>query len=133
MSKVRFRNWFAYQIVSKHGPWATVTVHILRQSTSLTMIRYSTSFISTDQPRSMQTTTQISASTEGRNGCVNDGGTNSYTFANYGGTSYLGRRPIWVFVSSVHLARPLHICWHIHLPFPLIATLPPSISLCLSE
>ncbi len=118
IAKVRFRDWFAYQIVSKHGPWATVTAHMLSQSTSLTMIRYSISFISIDRSRSTHTTMNMPASLEGgRNGCMNDGGTNSPTFANDGGTSYLGPRPTWVFASSLRLARPLQICWHIHLTF----------------
>src|SRR6266436_3273948 len=45
------------------------------------------------------------------------GGLSSHTFVKDGETSYLDHHPTYVFHSSVQKARPLQICWHIHLPF----------------
>jgi hypothetical protein len=53
-----------------------------------------------------------------RGGDAADGGGISLrTFAKDGETSFLAQRPTWAFSSSVHMARPLQTCWHIHLPF----------------
>src|SRR6266852_8431507 len=35
-----------------------------------------------------------------------------------GGKSYSGRHPTSVFAPTIHLARPLQTCWHIHHPSP---------------
>ena len=56
----------------------------------------------------------VTVSQEGRDGTANYGGTNSHTFAGDGEASYLGQHPTWVFASSVHMARQLQTCWHIH-------------------
>ena len=93
------------------------TVHILRRSTSSTMNHFFTHFISTDHPSLMETRIMVTVSQEGRDGTANYGGTNSHTFAGDGEASYLGPHPTWVFASSVHMARQLQTCWHIHLPF----------------
>jgi hypothetical protein len=50
-------------------------------------------------------------------GTADGGGINLPMFAKDGETSYLGQHPTWVFPLSVHMARPLQTCWHIHLPF----------------
>ncbi len=50
---------------------------------------------------------------EGGNSAVSDDGTIS---ARDGGISYSDRHPASVFPPSIHLARPLQTCWHIHHP-----------------
>src|SRR6266566_2754830 len=54
---------------------------------------------------------------EGSYGYRDVGGIDSHMFAKDGETLYLVRRPTWVFHSSVHMARLLKTCSHIHLPF----------------
>ena len=104
----------AYQLVSKHGPRATV--HRLIRSTSSTTIRFLTSFISIDRPSLTETRVISSLLMVGRHGTVKDGGTNSHKFVKDGEMSYSGQHPIWIFASSVHMAHQLQICWDIHLP-----------------
>src|SRR6266403_3141554 len=81
------------------------------------MIRSFTYFISIDRPSLTEMKTMTSVPYEGRGGTGNNGGTNSHTFANDGGTSSLGHHPTSVFASSVHSARLLQTCLHIHLLF----------------
>jgi hypothetical protein len=103
------------QLVTKRGPRATV--HILRRSTSSTMIHSLTYFISIDRPSLTGTRMVLTVWKVGGDGIANDGGTNSHKFAKDGETSFLAQHPTWVFPSSVHMARQLQTCWHIHLPF----------------
>ena len=103
--------------VIKHG--ARPTVHVPLQSTFSTTIPFLTSSISIGQPSLTETRVIGTKSLVGRNGTVNDGGTNSHKFAKDGETSYLGPRPTWIFASSVHMAHQLQTCWHIRLPFHL--------------
>jgi hypothetical protein len=51
----------------------------------------------------------------GSGGPANAGEMSFRMFAKDGEDSYLGQHPTWVFPLSVHLARALQICWHIHL------------------
>src|ERR1700722_15898528 len=66
----------------------------------------------------MKTETTVSGG-EIRDGIADGGGINFRMFAKDGEESYSGQRPTWAFPLSVHLARPLQTCWHIHLPFRL--------------
>jgi hypothetical protein len=61
----------------------------------------------------------LTLSEVGGYGTVNDGGTNSHTFAKDGDASYLGRHATWIFALSVHMAHQLQTCWRIHRPFLL--------------
>jgi hypothetical protein len=81
----------AYRLLSKHGP--PRTVHMLHRSTSLTMIRFFTYFISLDRPSSMETRKISHIDLEGKDGNENDGGINSHMFAKDGETLYLRQHP----------------------------------------
>ena len=59
----------------------------------------------------------LSASAVVGDGIGNDGGTGPHKFAKDGELSYLGHHATWIFASSVHMARLLPTCWHIHLTF----------------
>ena len=50
-------------------------------------------------------------------GSKDAGGINLRKFARDGEVSSSGRHPLSVFPLSVHTARPLQTCSHIHLPF----------------
>ena len=104
-----------YRIMNKHGSRATV--HILCRYTSSTTILFLTSFISIDRQSLTETSVTLTILLVGRYGTVNNGGTNSHTFAKDGGMSYLGRHPTWIFASSVHMAHRLQTCWHIRPSF----------------
>src|SRR6266403_681693 len=72
----RFHLLLAYVCPSKleNGPRATV--RILRRSIFSTVIHFSIRFISIDRQSWTKTRMRTSASSEGRDGIVNDGGTN---------------------------------------------------------
>ena len=55
----------------------------------------------------------------GGDGPMHAGGITLRMFAKDGEMSYSGQHPTSVFPLSVHTARPLQICSHIHLPFHL--------------
>ena len=81
-----------YHLVStKYGPPATV--HVLRRSTSSTMIHFFTYSISIDRPSLTEMRTMVSVLQEGGDGNVNNGGINSHTFARDGESSYSGQHP----------------------------------------
>jgi hypothetical protein len=79
----------AYQLTSKHG--LRPTVHILRLSMPSTMIRFLTYFISINRPSLKRIISSIPDM--GSHGIVNDGGTNSHTYAKDGETSYSDQHP----------------------------------------
>ena len=93
----RYASFCYVQLVSEYDPLATV--HIQHRSTSSTMIRYLTYFISIGRLLHVQTKTKTRITTN------IIGGTNPHVFAEDGETSYLGQHPSWVFISFVHMAR----------------------------
>jgi hypothetical protein len=105
----------AYQLVTEHG--LRSIAYVLHRSTPSMMIHFFTYSISIDRPSLTGTKMTNPVTQEGSHGPVNDGGTNLYTFANDGDTSFSGRHLTWAFASSVHMARELQACWHIPLPF----------------
>ena len=125
-SKFQWRRYASFsccanRLMSKHGP--QTTVHILRRSTSSMMILFSMYSISIGHFFWAKTRMMAPVSSEGSgNGPTNDGGTTSHKFAKDGEPLYLDRHPTCVFASSVHMARQLQTCWHIHLPFLLSST-----------
>src|ERR1700722_1254951 len=64
----------------------------------------------------MKTKTTVSGE-KIRDGSADGGGINLRMFARDGEESYSTQHPTWAFPLSVHMARPLQTCWHIHLPF----------------
>src|SRR5205807_1479465 len=90
------------------------TVHL---SMSLTMIPFSTYFVSIGLLFSMETKPMLIASSGGKNGTANFGGTSLRTFAEDGDTSSSGLHPTSIFPSFVHLETQYQICWRIHLHF----------------
>ena len=81
------------------------TDRVLHLSISSTTIRFSTYFTSIDLFFWTPTWSTISTFYRAESGAANAGGTTSLTFAGDGGTSYLGRHPTCVFVSSAHITR----------------------------
>ena len=105
---------YGYWFVSNHGPSATV--HVLRPSTSSMMIPFSTYFISIVH---FSWTKTMPVYEGAGHGSKDAGGINLRKFARDGEVSSSGRHPLSVFPLSVHTARPLQTCSHIHLPFHL--------------
>ena len=107
---------YAYWLVSKHSPWATV--HILHRSTPSMMIPLSIYFISIGHFFWAKTRVKLPVSLGGRGtGTVVAGGISWRKFAKDGEMSYLGQHPTWAFPLPVHMACQLRICWRIHLHF----------------
>jgi hypothetical protein len=91
-AEVRFFILFMLiSFMSKLGPRATV--HMLHQSTSLTITLFSTSSISIGHSFWVKTRESISVSVEEEIGLGNAGGIDSPTFVKDGGISSLGRHP----------------------------------------
>jgi hypothetical protein len=108
---------YAYQLVSKTSSMGTVCM--LHRSAFLTMIHFSTSFISIDHSFWVKTRMTISVCRVEDNGLGNGGGIDSPTFVQDGGTSSLGQHPTWASALCVHMARLWQTCWHTHHPFHL--------------
>src|SRR6267154_4243266 len=93
------------------------TVYRLHRSTSLTMIHFSTSFISIGHSFWVKTRMTKSVSRGEKIGLESVGGIGSPTFVKDGGTSSLGQHPTWASALCVHMARLWQTCWHTHQPF----------------
>src|SRR6266851_5692657 len=92
---------YQLQVVNNSKP-GTVTDHRIHSSTSSTITRFSTYFISAGRFFYTKTSLVIFGSWRAGNGSSNDGGTSSHMFAEDGDISYLGLHPTLAFACFPH-------------------------------